>query len=184
MPLYALLPTASIIEYLYTSRRRWGPQCLGSEVQPGDKQVHSRQPGDGHDNEYAGENDDKDDDDDDDEETTRCWSHLSWWSAQEWGDFIKEKLFSSGISHDWLESSCDDSNGGHDVDAVEDDLDLPPRRWMPEQSRGSSWVHSWEIAINCNQLQPSTSIYHHHHHHPYPQIIIIIIKHIRPASSF
>ena len=54
---------------------------------------------------------------------------------------------------------------------------------MPEQSRGSSWVHSWEIAINCNQLQPSTSIYHHPHH-PYPQIIIIIIKHIRPASSF
>ena len=51
---------------------------------------------------------------------------------------IKEKLFSSGISHDWLESSCDDSDGGHDVDAVEDDLDLPPRRWMPEQSRGSS----------------------------------------------
>ena len=47
-------------------------------------------------------------------------------------------MFSSGISHDWLESSCDDSNGGHDVDAVEDDLDLPPRRWMPEQSRGSS----------------------------------------------
>ena len=54
-------------------------------------------------------------------------------------DSRKEKLFSSsGISHDSLESSCDDSNGGLDVDAVEDDLDLPPRRWMPEQSRGSS----------------------------------------------
>ena len=50
---------------------------MGSEGQPEDKQVHSRQPGDGHDNEYADDDDDDNEDGDDDEKTTRGWSHLS-----------------------------------------------------------------------------------------------------------